>query len=354
MTLKSLKEWITPQRLAMILFALLIIYLSRTITAILLPFMIALFLAAVLEPVIDFLERKGKFPRSLAVMSTLTASVIFFGYLIVNVFTKLIAELTDLANLLPQHQATLTRIAADIFSRFEQFSDSLPPMVRANIQNSFDELVRALEVGSRDLLNKALGMIASLPVILVVTTVIIAAAYFISKDKQLLTNTMMRFVPEQWHTQTDEIRHRIAVDLVGFIKGRLVMLLIASGIAAAGLIFIGTRYWLILAILIGVLDNIPVVGPGIIFGPWAATVFFLGDINRALYLVALYVVIFSSRQFVEPKVMGDSVGIHPLAMLLALYGGIVAFGVLGLFIGPILAIVLKAVLGSPATRTKEQ
>ncbi len=345
--MQSLKEWLTPHRLFMMAAALVVVYFSRTIMTILFPFLSALFLAAILEPVIEFLEKKAKFPRSAAALATLTASVLLFGYLVVNVFTKLIAELTDLANLLPQHQATLTRIVTEVLSQFEQFNESLPPIVRSNIQSSFDELIQTVEIASRDLINKGLGLMASLPVILIVTTVIIAAAYFISKDKQLLTATMMRFIPQRWHTQAEDIRGRIAVDLVGFIKGRLLMLVIASAIAAAGLIVIGSRYWLILAILIGVLDNIPVVGPGIIFGPWVAAVFFLGDVNRAIYLTLIYTIIFSVRQFAEPKVMGDSVGIHPLAMLVALYGGIVAFGVLGLFIGPILAIIIKAIYGRP-------
>jgi predicted PurR-regulated permease PerM len=85
-----------------------------------------------------------------------------------------------------------------------------------------------------------------------------------------------------------------------------------------------------------------VIGPGIVFTPWVAMSVIAGDINRAVYLTILYFVIFATRNFAEPKVLGDSVGLHPLIMLLAIYGGVVFFGVMGLFLGPVLAIVIRA------------
>ncbi len=136
----------------------------------------------------------------------------------------------------------------------------------------------------------------------------------------------------------------MATDLLGFIKGRILMLIIATLISGIGLFLIGTRYWLLIAIAIGILDNIPPVvgGPGIIFTPWVAVNVITGDLDRAVYLTILYLVIFSVRQLSEPKIMGDSVGIHPLIMLIAIYGGIVFFGFLGIFLGPIIAILIRA------------
>ncbi len=347
MTIKHLIEWLTPKRIAVVLGIVLIVYFSRTVIAILFPFAAALFIAAVLEPIIAFLERRGKLLRPWAVMTTLTGTVILFGYLVVNVFTKLITELNDLVTQLPQHREAAAEAASKLLDRYEQFHESLPEVIRANLHSTFLELLRSLEAGSREFINEALNALASLPVVLVVTLVIIAAAYFISKDKDLLTRFFMGLVPKDHQDRFEEMRKRIAVDLIGYIKGRILMLLIASGIAAVGFVLIGTRYWLILALIIGILDNIPIVGPGAVFGPWVAVAIALGDFNRAVFLTVLYFVIFAFRQLVEPKVMGDSIGIHPLAMLLALYGGIVAFGVIGIVVGPVLAIIIKAVFRHP-------
>jgi predicted PurR-regulated permease PerM len=71
-----------------------------------------------------------------------------------------------------------------------------------------------------------------------------------------------------------------------------------------------------------------------------------GNIDQAVYLTILYFIIFAFRNFTEPKIMGDSVGLHPLIMLLAIYGGVVLFGVWGIFIGPVIAIVVRATTAS--------
>jgi predicted PurR-regulated permease PerM len=124
------------------------------------------------------------------------------------------------------------------------------------------------------------------------------------------------------------------------------MLLISTVIAGIGLFLIDVRYWILLAIIIGILDQIPIVGPGIIFTPWVAMAVIAGDIDRAVYLTILYFIIFAFRNFAEPKIMGDSVGLHPLIMILAIYGGVVFFGVMGILIGPVLAILVRATTAS--------
>src|SRR5690554_3951066 len=122
----------------------------------------------------------------------------------------------------------------------------------------------------------------------------------------------MQFVPPRARDQVKTFRETVSVDLFGYIKGRVVMLLFAILVAGIGLFLIGTRYWILLAILIGILDQIPIVGPGIIFTPWVAMSVIAGDMDRAVYLTILYFVIFAFHNFAEPKIIGDSVGLHPL------------------------------------------
>ena len=80
------------------------------------------------------------------------------------------------------------------------------------------------------------------------------------------------------------------------------MFIISTVITAVGLFLIGTRYWVLLAILIGIIDQVPVVGPGIVFTPWVAMSVISGDIDRAVYLTILYFIIFATRNFAEPKI----------------------------------------------------
>ncbi len=340
--------WFTPKRVLLILLLLTILpflfIFSKPLATILFPFLTALVLAAVIEPIVELLERKLKLPRNVAVMVTLASTMLLAGYILFLVVAKTVTELVDLASLLPLYRSTIVDFSNDLFSQFENLNESLPPIVSVNIQRSLEEFLKALEAGTREVINRVVATFAGLPVFFVVSIIIVVSTYFISKDKQLLLNLMFRLIPEKLHERVESAKEGISYGLVGFVKARLVLLAIATGIAALGLFLINTRYWMLLAILIGVLDNIPVVGPGVIFTPWVGIAILMGDINRAVYLAVLYTIIFAFRQLVEPKIMGDSIGIHPLAMVMAMYAGIVFFGVLGLFIGPMILIIIRATI----------
>ncbi|NLJ79888.1 MAG: sporulation integral membrane protein YtvI [Firmicutes bacterium] len=338
-----LRGIVTPKRvvLAAVIIAIAVLF-SKQLATTFLPFLIGLGFAILLEPVIGFLEQQLRFPRGLAVLTTLVAVTLLTWYTLFLIVGKIITELTDLASLLPLYRETVTDLTNELLGQFERLNENLPPMVSLNIQHSVKEFLLTLEATTKDLINQVLAAFTSLPVFLVVSLVSLVSTFFIARDKDLIVDTLMGFVPFRLQEQVKETRKRVAIDLFGFIKGRILMLIISVLIAGVGLFLIGTRYWLLIAIAIGVLDNIPIVGPGIIFTPWVAVSVLLGNLNRAVYLTILYLVIFSVRQLSEPKIMGDSVGIHPLVMLLAIYGGIVFFGFLGIFLGPILAILIRA------------
>lgn len=338
-----LRELLTPKRIiALLVIALVLIFFSKQLATVLLPFIIGVSFAIILEPLIGFLEKRLRFPRTLAVVTTLVAVGGLTWYGIVVILGQLIGQLIDLAALLPQYRETIIEITDDLLGHLQTLNESLPPIVSVNIQTSVQDFLMTLEDSTRDLINRVLGMFSGLPSFLLVSIISLVATYFLSRDKDLIIDTFMKFVPPHARTQAVEFRQTVSVDLFGYVKGRFLMLLISTLITAVGLFLIGTRYWVLLAIVIGIIDQIPVVGPGIVFTPWVALNVIAGDVDRAVYLTILYFIIFAVRNVAEPKIMGESVGLHPLIMLLAIYGGAVFFGVVGLFIGPIIAILIRA------------
>lgn len=338
-----IREILTPKRVIyLIIITLSLIFFSKQIATALLPFFIGLGFAIVLEPLVSYLEKYLRIPRGIAVLTTLLAVGALASYGIFLIIGKMIGELIDLSSLLPLYRETITNLTNDLLGQVELLNESLPPVMSLNIQHSVQEFLLTLEAATKDLINRVLAAFTSLPVFVVVSIFSLVSTFFIARDKDLIVDTLMNFVPPRMRDQVGEARKILAYDLLGYIKGRLLMLLIATLISGVGLFLIGTRYWLLLAIVMGILDNIPVVGPGILFTPWVAVNVISGDINRAVYLTILYFVIFAIRNFSEPKIMGDSVGIHPLLMLLAIYGGVVFFGFMGIFIGPFIAILIRA------------
>ena len=102
------------------------------------------------------------------------------------------------------------------------------------------------------------------------------------------------------------------------------------------------HYVFIIAIAIAIFDILPVAGSGGILIPWALVSLITGDVGEAIGLIVIYVVISAIRQYIEPKIVGDSLGVNPIITLAGLYFGLKLFGFMGMFIVPLLIMVLKA------------
>lgn len=98
-----------------------------------------------------------------------------------------------------------------------------------------------------------------------------------------------------------------------------------------------------MALLIAFADALPIVGSGTIMLPWAVVSAFNGNINLALALVILFIAITIVRQLLEPKVVSNQIGIHPIFTLIAMYTGYKVMGIIGMLIGPIIIIILKPI-----------
>ena len=103
------------------------------------------------------------------------------------------------------------------------------------------------------------------------------------------------------------------------------------------------EYPLLSAIGIGFVDALPILGSGTVIIPWAIISSINGDIKLAIALIILYVIISIVRQILEPKIVSNKIGVHPIFTLIAMYTGFKLVGLLGLFIGPIVLIILQNV-----------
>ena len=190
-----------------------------------------------------------------------------------------------------------------------------------------------------------MNMIRFLPNVFVVLIISIIATYFISKDKGAVFSSILQIVPEDWQKKAKAMKTEIAQATVGFIRAQLILMFISTVIAYIGLTILGIRYAILLALIIGLVDFVPSVGPGIIFFPWALySVFVLKQTGMAVVFVIIYILILVVRQSLQPKLVGEGTGIHPLLALASIYLGIKLFGVVGMFIGPFVAIILKAIV----------
>jgi sporulation integral membrane protein YtvI len=154
----------------------------------------------------------------------------------------------------------------------------------------------------------------------------------------------MNQLPESWISRVLKIKKDLFVAIFGYIKAALIIMAITFTELLIGLSIIGVEYPLMLAFLIAIIDALPVLGTGGILIPWSLYSFVTGDIRMGISLIALYLVVLVIRQIVEPKVVGQQIGVYPLLTLLAMYIGLKMIGFAGLILGPITFLLIRNIL----------
>lgn len=328
---------------------LVVVLFGRIVLASLLPFFIAFVLAGLIEPAVRRFE-SIRIPRAPAIVAVLICVVLVGGYAFVWLFGRVLAEMVQLASAMTVYGRELLSQIDQLFVRFEDFDALMPENIQAEVQRRLeDTVINLIESGQEALTalaNGVLGRIAGLPSVMVVTVVAVVATFFLSRDRQIVWSAVIRLAPEKWRAPLSDAQEKILVDLIGFLKGQLFLLVLTTALTGFGLWAVGSPYWLSMALVAGFLDLVPILGPGLLFFPWAVGAFLIGQTTFAVQLLVLYFVVLILRQMLQPKILGDSIGIHPLLMLVAIYSGIVLFGVQGIIAGPVLVIIGKALWNS--------
>jgi sporulation integral membrane protein YtvI len=205
------------------------------------------------------------------------------------------------------------------------------------LTNSVQNLVTATAEG-------ILHYIATIPSIILLVLVSAIATYFLSRDREKIARSFLNLIPSPWDEKLVYLVREITGGFVGFTKAQLVLMSITITISVSGLFIIGAEYALTIGLLAGFLDLLPIVGPAMVYLPWIIWSFVSGDTTFAFKLLILYAILASVRQILEAKIVSVNLGLHPLATLVAMYTGLKLIGVIGLLVGPILLIALKAVL----------
>ena len=135
-----------------------------------------------------------------------------------------------------------------------------------------------------------------------------------------------------------------ALGLKGYLKSRVIIMGFVFLILSVGFLIIKAPMPYLLALLIALLDIVPILGAGIVMVPWGIISYFWGIRELGVGLIVLYVILTISKQLIEPKVLGDQIGIKPLYTFLSTIIGSLLFGPLGLILGPMLAIVINSII----------
>lgn len=308
------------------------------------PFVLGGLLAALMEPLVGYLEKSLRLKRGLAAFLTLVLIVSVFFTVISLVISRLSVEVVKLSKELPRYTDILFSYFKDYFDELKSFYQAfeVTPELLESLSQNVSGLLSSLTNLTSGATNFFVSTASILPDIVIILIISLMATFFFSRDRQVIANIAARILPNSWYRVTQAVGEDMGKAIFGYIRAQLTLVLVTMAQTIIGLYLMGIDYAIIMGIVVGIVDILPVLGSGSVLIPWLIFELFTGDFSLAIGLGVLYAFIVVVRQVLEPKVVADNLGIHPLATLISIYVGYKLFGFIGLILGPFLLVVIKA------------
>lgn len=329
-----------------IIMLLVILFLAYKSIFYLSPFIVAFALSSLIEPLVRILVSKAKLPRSLAAAISLILVLIVLGFLATIVITKVIVEVKGIADNSPFFINEVYRNILRLSTKGNDLYISLPIEVTAHIGGLIGSALKSISNLINPILRGVVFTATSLPSALIFFLITILSTFFMISGRRDIANGLKSRIPEFWYSEIITIKNEVFSSLFKLVKAYLIIMSITFTELLIGFTIIKLRYAIILALLICLIDILPVLGSGTILIPWSIYSLITGNTKLAISLVVLYAIILIIRQMIEPKIIGNQIGVHPLATLMSIYIGLKLFGAPGLMLGPIIMLILKNIVSS--------
>jgi sporulation integral membrane protein YtvI len=329
-----------PMRtLLLMAFSLAFLYLLFTVGA---PFLLALVAAIFLEPLTVLLMEKARMNRMAAsTISSTLFTVILLG-LLGLIGMKLVSELGSFFAKFPDYLKSANTYIRELLQQVQNYSNNGKTPLPDQLESWLYKLVEALTQLSGKISTILLGYATGIPDFFIFFIVFLVAVYLFTLSLPVMKNSFLSWFEDKSRLQVEEVLSSLRRSVFGFLRAQLLLSVITYVLSFVGLLIIGTGYPLAIALLIVVVDILPVLGVGSALVPWAIYQIVIGDVYTGVGLILLFLVIMVVRRIIEPKILGDAVGIGALSALISLYVGYELVGIIGVFLGPIVIIVFMA------------
>jgi len=307
-----------------------------------LPFIFALVLAFLMEPLVSRLMKYLKMKRVYASLLVLVFFILLILALLVLMGSRLYRELAELATSFPalyDRTVLLLTEQTGVVQNYLALNPEIENAIRSSTEGVITSLQSLLKEGSLHLLS----FLGALPGFIVIIVITIIATLLTSMSYPLVKEWFFSRFKGRYQSKSRQIATDLGAALIGFLKAQSILVSVTIVITVIGLLITGNQYAFTLGILAGIFDLIPIIGPAVIFIPWALVLFFTGGIGAGIKILLIYLVVTIVRQILEPKILAKNIGLHPLPTLISMYAGLTLFGAFGLILGPAVVVIYEAV-----------
>lgn len=338
-----MSRWLTKRNI--MLFALLIIAILVFIfiLPVSIPIILALLTALLFEPLVKLTETKFKWKRKVSVISVFIFIIALLAVIIYYTVTSLIGRIIQFTKDAPDYLNKLSGVWIDFQSKIFVYTSGLPDDVVKSMQNGFNDILNSFRDSLLKLFNseKIVALASEIPNFLVSLIVFMIALFLFMLELPELKQMVFRHLTDETAKKVRYMTVKLNSVIFGFMKAQLLVSFIILAVSFVGLLLIAPKYALVMSIVIWIIDVIPILGSIIVLAPWSLYQFVSGDIGMGTKLAILAAILLIIRRTVEPKVMGNQIGLSPLPTLIGMFIGLKLFGVLGFFIGPMIVILFN-------------
>lgn len=308
----------------------------------LLPFIIGFIIAYMMNPLISWTVRKTKIKRRLIASIYTVSLAVIFGLLIWLVVYLIIKYSQEYFYLLPEFMTNeLLPAFEKVNTWVNNFIEGFSPDIKIQIYNLQNELLTEIQrltiTISRNGLVLLTNITTSLPFILITFIFTVLATIFSNIDFPNIKDFLFDIMPTKFSILARNIKVSFKETIGKYLIAYFKIMSITFIELSIGLTILKIPNSIFIAFLIAIFDILPVLGTGGIMVPWILISFILGNIQLGVGLLILYGIVTVVRQLIEPKIIGDQLGLNPLVALISIYLGFIWFGVTGMLLIPITA-----------------
>lgn len=329
------------------------------------PFLLSFFFAVILQRPLGWLDKKtkNKMHSFWSIVLVLLCVAIILGP-VISIIAALFREIGNFISFLGEQlndlPTFLVTLQNEILKAIKFLPDSIYTSVSENITQFFGNLINDFDVsklginmssitsGLSNGISGVYSVVKNIPSILISVVIGIIAWILFTKDYKKVVKFIKLQLPDKHKNLLSETKKIFSSTILKMCRAYGLIMFITFcenflGLTILNLIGVmKNSYVFVIAICIAVFDILPVAGSGGILIPWSLIALVTGNVGQCVGLLILYAVITVIRQYIEPKIVGDSLGVNPLVTLAGLYFGLKLFGFMGMFIVPICVMTLKA------------
>lgn len=218
--------------------------------------------------------------------------------------------------------------------------------LEARIGEAINSMLSSLLSG---LVSALSAFVRSVPRVLVFILVTVIASIYFALDLGNINSFVKRALPNKLVSRLIRFKNNFLKSILKYLRAYLIIMLVTFIIMLFGFLVLGIKYAVLFAFIVALLDALPLIGVGTVLVPWSIYQLVFGNVRLGVGLVILFVAHQIIRQFLEPKIVGKNLGIHPVLSLMLLYSGYILFGFLGLVLIPLLSVIINILLNKNDT-----